>query len=176
MVDPIPTPKITMFRTTSRLELWTVKSPNRNSPTHAMARPPSASSRYLPVRETSCPLTVLPTTKPTIIGASTTPESCALVPTTPCTKSGTNMIEPYMPSATQKVAAMDVMKMLFLKNAGAMIGSLVCSSCQTNRTSPRTPTPKAASTRGDVHGMLSPSQVIASSNGSKPITSSTIPA
>ena len=50
--------------------------------------PMSATLLYLPVLDTACPPTMLPTTAPIISGVSRLPDCVAETPSTPCMNSG----------------------------------------------------------------------------------------
>ena len=78
---------------------------------------------YRPVRESTCPLIMLLTMKPIIIGVITAPAFVALDPITPCTKSGRYEIAPNMPIAVRKVAIIETVKMRFLKMPRLRTGS-----------------------------------------------------
>ena len=66
---------------------------------------------------------MLVTMAPSMSGVSTMPELVAVLPMTPCTNSGRNMMAPNMPADCSELAVAEIVKMLLRNNAGLMIGS-----------------------------------------------------
>ncbi len=69
---------------------------SRYAPIAATTKPTTTMTLYSPVRASICPAPMLVTMAPSMSGMRMTPELVADLPSTPCTKSGRNMMAPYM--------------------------------------------------------------------------------
>ena len=135
LVGPRPMPSTTISQTTVLVLVAGVRRLPKNSETVMSTRPPRMKPLYLPVRDTTCPASVLVTTSPSISGASTTPEFEALTPLTPCMNSGRYRIAPYMPAMLRNPAMFDTVKVALRNRPSSRIGLFVRVCQYTKETS-----------------------------------------
>src|SRR6266567_4215347 len=114
----MPRPNTSTASKTAVLGEWTSRRNSSNVPQTLMSIQVMASHLYLPRRETSCPETILPTTRVSVKGVRTRPLLVADEPTTPCTYKGMKKMAPNNPMPKMKVTSVETAKMLFLNRLG----------------------------------------------------------
>ncbi len=131
-------PTMMMLRMTVPSSVPIPMPQSRNAPTVIAIVPAMTNSLYLPMRETTWPVTMLPSTIINISGVRIAPLEVALLPITPCTNQGLYRIMPNIAAPPSRPRMAEVVKTSFLNSSSGRIGSLARISTKMKPARPTT--------------------------------------